>query len=336
MTPPRPARLAISVALTLAAATALAACSAAPAGAPGQAGDPPASGAAVSVTNCGTEVSLDHPAQRIVLVNTDALANLEALDAVDRVVALTSLPEPGLYDDSTYSTLDGLGLLSTEKNSTGGSIVSEESILGAEPDLVIAPENAVDRSALAAAGIAVYSPSAYCTSPGPELSGRATFDRVWSEVRTLGALLGESGRADDAIAAASAGLDSSAPDAGTAAALYVSSGGSVLSPYGGPSMVTPVFEAAGLRNVYADSDQRVFDANIEDIVSRDPATIVLLYSSGDPQATIDSFLSAPGVDALSAVRSGRVLALPFAFTDPPSMLSVRGPAELAERLAALA
>jgi iron complex transport system substrate-binding protein len=329
-----PATLAVA-ALTLAA---LSACASSVASNPsGPVDGGPASTAAfpVTVENCGTEVTLDAPAERIVLVNNDSLPNLEALGAVDRVVALTSAVQAGLYEDSTYATLDALNLLSTEKNSTGGSIVSQESLLGTQPDLVIGPENAVDREALAASGIAVYTPSAYCADPGPELNGPATFDRVWSEVRALGTLLGESEQAEQLVATGSASLSASAPDAGTAAALYVSSGGNVLSPYGGPSMITPVFAAAGLSNVYADSDERVFDANLEDIISRDPGTIVLLYSDGEPQATIDSFLSSPGVSALSAVRDDRVLALQFPYTDPPSMLSIEGPQQLVELLATL-
>ena len=326
-----PAALTIA-ALTLAALSACAPTASAP---DGGASTSDAADAPITIDNCGSEVTLAAPAKRIVLVNNDSLPNLEALDAVDRVVALTSTVQPGLYKDSTYTTLDSLDLLSTEKNATGGSIVSQESILGARPDLVIAPENAVDRAALAAAGIAVYTPSAYCANPGPELSQPATFDRVWSEVRTLGALLGESDQAEQVVAQGAASLGSEAPDAGTAAALYVSSGGSVLSPYGGPSMATPVFAAAGLTNVYAGSPERVFDANIEDIISRDPATIVLLYSSGEPKDVIDSFMSAPGVSALSAVQKGRVVALQFPYTDPPSMLSIAGPQQVRGLLSTL-
>ncbi|SMG45173.1 ABC transporter substrate-binding protein [Agreia pratensis] len=324
----------LPAALTIAALTlaTLSACASTPAS---SASTTNAADAPITIENCGSQVTLKAPAKRIVLVNNDSLPNLEALDAVDRVVALTSTVQPGLYKDSTYETLASLDQLSTEKNATGGSIVSQESLLGAQPDLVIAPENAVDRAALAASGIAVYTPSAYCADPGPELSKPATFDRVWSEVRTLGTLLGESDQAEKIVSQGMASLGSQAPDAGTAAALYVSSGGSVLSPYGGPSMVTPVFTAAGLTNVYADSAERVFDANIEDIISRDPGTIVLLYSSGEPKDVIDSFMSAPGVSALSAVQRGRVVALQFPYTDPPSMLSIAGPQQLRGLLATL-
>jgi iron complex transport system substrate-binding protein len=290
----------------------------------------------VEIENCGHIVTVEAPPERIVLINNDPIANLEALGAVGRVVAVTSELQEGLYDDATYDALGSLELLSTETNATGGSIVSQEALLGAEPDLVVGPENAVDRAALERAGIPVYVPTAYCNDPGPELSEKATFDRVWSEVRDLGAILGDPERAEEVVAEGEATLATDpAPDAGTAVALYVSSGGSVLSPYGGPSMVTPVFEAAGLTNVYADADERVFDVNVEDVLSREPGTIVLLYSGSDPQETLDAFASAPGVDDLAAVRDGRVVALEFPYTDPPSVLSVQGPAHLRQLLAEL-
>ncbi len=289
----------------------------------------------LTIENCGSEVTLDAPAERIVLVNSDAVANIEALGAVDRVVAITSALAPDLYEEATYTALESLDMLSTEQNATGGSIVSQESILAAEPDLVIAPENAVDRAALAANGIALYSPSAYCNDPSAELSATATFDRVWDEVRSLGSLLGESDKAEEVVADGKSHVEAAAPAAGTAVALYVSSGGSVLSPYGAPSMVTPVFAAAGLENVYADTEERVFDVNVEDIIARNPGTIVLLYSGDDPQATIDSFLSSAAAASIPAVAAGRVIALPFPYTDPPSMLSIEGPGELSARLAEL-
>lgn len=289
----------------------------------------------VTVDNCGSAVTVEHAPHRIVMVNNDALANLEALGAVDRIVAVTAAPQADLYQSATDDALAKLTVLSTEKNATGGSVVSQESILGAQPDLVIAPEKAVDRSALAAAGIPLFSPTAYCTNPPAAYTQTATFDRVWTEVQTLGAILGEPERAAQVVDEARASLGTSAPDAGTAAALYVSSGGSVLSPYGGPSMVTPVFAAAGLTNVYADQNQRVFDANVEDIAARDPGTIVLLYAGVDPQTVKDSFLSSPGVQNLRAVRDNRVVTLAFPYTDPPSVLSARGPAALRTALAAL-
>lgn len=321
---PRPATALLSASLLLA----LAGCSAA--GGSGTPAEPAPSGTTgdfpVTIANCGHDLTLDHRPERIVLVNSDAIADIEALGAVDRVVAITAQPAPGLYDQQTYDALGALTLLSTEKNATGGSVVSQESLLGATPDLVVAPANAVDREALQRAGIAVYTPPSYC--PAPTSSSPATFDRVWSDLDDLGAILGERDRADEVAATLRETVSIAAADRGTAAAVYVSSGGSVISPYGAQSMVTPVFQAAGLDNVYADVDDRVFDVSTEDLVARDPQTVVVLYSTGDPQAAVDAFTSAPGVASMTAVRGARVVALPFPFTDPPSVLSVRGPAQL--------
>lgn len=334
--PPLRSRL-VAAALAAGALAVLAGC-AGPAASPAPAESTASADASfpVTVDNCGSSVTIENRPERIVMVNNDALSNLEALHAVDRIVAVTATPQPGLYDQSTYDALAPLTVLSTQKNATGGSVVSQESILGARPDLVIAPENAVDRVALAAAGIPVYSPTAYCANPPAAYAQTATFQRVWDEVSTYGEILGEPDLATAAIASARGAVDGATPtDRGTAAALYVSSGGSALSPYGASSMVTPVFAAAGLTNVYADTPERVFDANIEDIIARDPATIVLLSSAPDPQTTIDAFLSAPGVAGLSAVEAGRVVALAFPYTDPPSILSTRGPAVLTDELARL-
>ncbi|GIT81159.1 ABC transporter substrate-binding protein [Leifsonia sp. LS1] len=295
---------------------------------------PTSGGFPVTIENCGTEVTIPAKPKRIVMINNDELANLEALQAVDRIVAVTAVPARGLYEKSTIDAIDAITPLSTETGPTGGSIVSQESIIGAKPDLVIAPENAVDRASLASLGIPVFSPTAYCDDPPAEYTQRASFDRVWSELKALGTALGASDLADQAIAGSQAQLKAPASEAGTAAALYVSSGG-VVSPYGGPSMVTPVFEAAGLTNVYAASTERVFDASLEDIIAKDPKTIVLLYSGDDAAAAVTAFQSVPGVQGLTAVKEHRVLTLPFPYTDPPTVLSTKGPSVLVEQLKTL-
>ncbi|MFB6726287.1 ABC transporter substrate-binding protein [Kribbella sp. NPDC056345] len=294
------------------------------------------SGSPITVQSCGQDLQLKAPARRIFVVDNDPVANLEALGAVDRVVGATSRLDPGLYEQSTYQFFEKLGTTVAEKNATGGSVVSQESILATEPDLVIAADVTVDRPALEAAGVPVYIPAAYCGTRGAKLAGRATFDRVWDELRTYGRMLGTETQAEQTIKAATGKITGLKPPArGTAAAIYVSSGGKVLSPYGGPSMVTPIFESVGLSNVYADVDKRVFDVSSEDLVSRNPQTIVLLYSGDKPQETLKAFTSATGVAGLAAVREKRVITLPFPYTDPPSALTTRAPEQLTRLLTGL-
>lgn len=130
-------------------------------------------------------------------------------------------------------------------------------------------------------------------------------------------------------------LGSASGKHGTGVALYVSAGGKTIYPYGGPSMVTPVFAAAGLVNVYADAEQRVFEARTEELLGKNPGTIVLLYSEGAPDNVLAAFASVPGNESFDAVKNGRVIALPFSFTDPPTPNSIKGASVLAEKLAAL-
>ena len=96
-------RLPAALTITALSLAALSACATTPAS---SASTTDAADTAITVENCGSQVTLDAPAKRIVLVNNDSLPNLEALDAVDRVVAVTSAPQEGLYKDSTYSTLE--------------------------------------------------------------------------------------------------------------------------------------------------------------------------------------------------------------------------------------
>ena len=290
-----------------------------------------------TVTNCGREVTVEAAPERILMINNDAVSLVASLDALDRVVGLSSELLPDVYPAEVYTALADAELLATEKNATGGSIVTQESILALEPDLVLAPDTSVDRDALAEAGIATYSPPAYCAEPDPALSERATFDRVYSEVEDYGTLLGEQDAARSEIKRLKNvvnGLGGAAADLGTAAALYVSTSG-VLSAYGASSMITPLFDTVGLSNAYQDDAQRVFDVSAEDLLSRDPGTIVLLYSGSSAEETLAGFRSAPGTDALTAVKNGRVLVLPFPFTDPPTPMSIDGAEKLAAELAEL-
>ncbi|WP_196258164.1 ABC transporter substrate-binding protein [Pelagibacterium limicola] len=126
-----------------------------------------------------------------------------------------------------------------------------------------------------------------------------------------------------------------AADPRTGFALYVGGGGQTLYPYGARSMVTPVFAAAGLHNVYGETDERVFEAATEELLGKNPDVIVLLYSNGTPDAVLADFQKVAGVENFEAVKSGRVVTLPFEYTDPPSPFSLRGASALAAQLADL-
>lgn len=323
-------KLAPSLALAATGALLISGCSsaAAPTSSPSTA----SSGAAfpAKVMNCGREVVIEAEPQRIFMVNSDDISFLSALDSLDRVIARTADPLPGVYSAEDEELVLSIPLTSTEKNATGGSVISTEAVIATEPDLVLAPESAVDVEALAAAGIPAYSPPAYCAEP--EAASAATFDKVYEQVETYGVMLGQQELAESVIAELKTQVSEPAPAQGTGVALYVPAGGGTLYPYGAPSMITPIFTAAGLENVYADADERVFEVNLEDLIQRDPETVVLLYSDGTPEAAVANFTGVVGVEELSAVKNDRVVTLQFPFTDPPNPLSVAGVSKLTEEL----
>lgn len=291
----------------------------------------------VQIENCGSAVTIEAEPQRIFSVNNDDIPLLHALGILDRVVARTSEPLEGVYSDEVMEILADIPVISKERTATGGSIVTLESVLAQEPDLVLAPENAVDRLLLEQSGVPLYSAPAYCADAASRPSV-ASYDLVYDQVRNFGEIFGMTDLADEKVAelqedVAAIGASLSG-DHGTGIAIYVSATG-ILSPYGAGSMNTPIFEAAGLENVYKDEPQRVFDASLEDILGRNPETVVLLYGHGTADDVINAFNAVSGVQALSAVQNDRVVALQFPFTDPPTPLSVQGAAELAELLNAI-
>ena len=293
----------------------------------------------LTIENCGETVTLEAPAQRIFLVNNDDISLLSTLGTLDRVIARTTEPVPGVYADEVYDQIAEIELVSSETGATGGSIISLETIVAAQPDLVLAPQNAVDRELLASVGIAAYSAPAFCNSLADGPQGKATFARVYDQVETFGAMLGLDDLAAQKIeelkADAAALSELHTGDNGTGVAIYVSAGGKTLYPYGAFSMITPIFEAAGLENVYVETQDRVFEANIEDMLGKDPETVVLLHSQGEPEDLVNAFLSVPGVQGMSAVKNDRVIVLQFAFTDPPTPHSIKGAEVLAAKLDAL-
>lgn len=294
-----------------------------------------AAGFPATLTNCGRQVVLDAAPERIFIVNNDDVALLDALDALDLVIGRTAELSTGVYSSEVEAALAKVPLSQTSKGATGGSVISTEAIIAAEPDLVLAPESAVDADALKAAGIATYSPPAYCDDASDSPQGQASFDWVYDQVTAFGTLLGKPDLAAAKVAELKAQLAAPAASQGTAVALYVPTGGGTLYPYGGPSMVTPIFAAAGLENVYTSADERVFEVNLEDLLKEDPDTVVLLYSDGTPENAVKNFTGVNGVSELSAVKNKRVIALQFPFTDPPTPLSIKGVGALTEQLATL-
>ena len=288
----------------------------------------------LTFTNCGTEVTLDAPPERVMLMEAAAPSVLFAAGAMDRVVArIEDFPEE-YYTAQELAVLNDVPALLAQATSTGGVEVSLEAIIDFEPDLVIGYDTAtITHDTLADVGIALYVMPPFCDDPPTP-----SFESISEEVRFYGRLFGTTETADASAAALEAAVASAADtpvaEGQTAAALYVSSDGSAIYAYSSLGMVDPLMTALGMTNVFAELSERVPEVSIEEVINRNPEVLVLLYDDFGlaPEEISALVTELPGADSIAAVETGAVYPLLFNWAEPPTPLVVQGLAELSAQI----
>ncbi|WP_369053925.1 ABC transporter substrate-binding protein [Kineococcus terrestris] len=326
--PTRSTSATTGVATAAALALLLAGCGAPSAGTASSGSADAPDGFPLTVVNCGAEVTIEAPPQRVVLLKSAPVPALHALGALDRVVARAGLYPPEYYDAATLAELDAVPLLTDETDTDGHLQISREVVLAQRPDLVLGQVDSVDRAGLAAAGIPLLEEPALCPAGGPE---EPSFEDVHDQLALYGRVFDReeaaerfAGELRERVAAVERRVAESGRPRRTAAVLYPTVGGGVTYAYGRASAATPQLDAAGFDNVFADVGERVFEVSGEELLARDPDVLVLLHSDGDPAAVEAAVTSLPGAAALRAVREDRVLTQLFNFTEPPTALTVTG------------
>lgn len=284
----------------------------------------------VEVDNCGAPLTFDRAPERVVLLKSGAVPFLHELGVLDRVTARAGQYPAEYYDEETLAELEEIPLLTEETDPSGHLQISKEVVISQEPDLVLGEVDNLSRDTLAAVDIPLIEEPALCDTAG----ARPGFDDIYAQTELYGRVFGRETEAATAVAALRERADSltaAAPSGRTAAVLYPTVGGGTTYAYGTGSMAHPQLEAAGLENVFADVEERVFEVTLEELLGRDPDVLVLLYGDGDPAAVEQAVASLPGAGNLTAVRNGDVLTQLFNFTEPPSPLSLDGLERIVER-----
>lgn len=295
-------------------------------------GAPEAPGHPLAITNCGVEVTVEAPPERVVLLDGSPVAYLSALGVMDKVVARAGVYPSAYFDAPTQTELASIPLLTDQLDTTGHLQISQEAVLAQEPDLILGSAENLNRETLAAAGIPMLQDPFFC--PGaPEVP---TFSAISDRLHRYGEIFGVEERAEDAASDLEGRVEhlrSTAANADrlTAAVLYPTVGGGSIYAYGTQSMAQPQLEAAGLKNVFDDVERRVFEVTHEELVGRRPDVLVLLHSAGDPAEVTDAVTSLEGASSIPAVANGEVLVQLFNFTEPPSPLAVTGLERIVER-----
>ncbi|WP_454051687.1 putative F420-0 ABC transporter substrate-binding protein [Cellulomonas sp. Marseille-Q8402] len=286
----------------------------------------------VTLDNCGTEVTVDTPPERVVAIKSTSIEMLLALGLEDRVVGTAFADGP--VPDDWAAAYDAIPVLSDK-------VPGQEALLEAQPDFVYAgwesnfsDDGVGERAALQDLGIGTYVSPAACKEEG-YMPDPLTFDGLFDEIREVASVFGVEDRAEQIITEQQEQLDAVEPPAQETTALWYSSGSD--TPYVGAGIGAPqmMLDAAGLTNIFADVHDTWTSAGWEQVVAADPDVIVLVDAAWNTADSKIALLEGnPATSQLTAVREHRYLTVPF----PAAEAGVRNAeavVSLSEQLAAL-
>ena len=286
----------------------------------------------LTLVNCGVEVAVEAPPERIVTIKSSATEMVLALGAGDRLVG-TAFPDGPPPADLADAAAD-LPVLSDK-------VPAAEVVLAAQPDLVFAgwesnltAEGAGDRATLGSLGVATYVAPSACKDPAHR-PVKLTFDDVFAEIEEAARLLGEAEAGATLIEEQRSALARVPRDDSGRTALWYSSGDDV--PYVGAGIGAPqmLLDAVGLTNIAAGVQDTWTAFSWEQVAQDDPDVIVLVDATWNTAESKKASLAAsPATANLTAVREQRYLVVPFAATEA-GVRNVEAAQDLADQLAAL-
>ncbi|GGC63117.1 ABC transporter substrate-binding protein [Hoyosella rhizosphaerae] len=305
-----------------------------------------AAGETTTRENCGIDVAVTEPPQRIYAAYQPAIEVAHSLGVSDRLIGTAYLDAQVLpeYADA-QATVDYVE-----------SLPSRDELLGENPDFVLSGFNGVfsetasssvgTRASLSALGVQTWILSPLC----PSADGLADaaidpasvrIENIYSDLRDLGALWDVEENAEAVIAELTARFEALANAVGDAEkpriAVVTPRADGTLSIASGTDFVTQIINAAGGVNVFEDlTELRNIQISEEELIQRNPDIILTSkccdasYTDDDALPDVETIRTNPALANIDAVRNNQVY--PFLFADRAA--GVRA-AHAAEKIAAL-
>lgn len=293
-----------------------------------------------AIVNCGHDVVVDEPPQRILSLTQQSTELLLALGLEDRMVGTAWWNEPVRED---------LADAEAEVPRLTDKAPSFEAVLEVEPDFVVAGFKAIYSDDMVATrerfrefGVPTWLTPAYCNGEQAALDDPYELDDLYDEITDLSAIFGIEERGEALIAELEADVaearaevaDLELADDFSVAFWY----GTNRAPYmagstGSPGVMT---RALGIDNVYDDNDAMWPQVSWEDVIDRDPDLFVMadLARDGEGQSMadkIDFVTSDPAISKMPAVQDEAWLAMRGMELDP-TVNTVNGIVKLADHL----
>lgn len=244
----------------------------------------------------GRDVTVEEEPQEIVTLAPSAAQTLWALNASDKVVGVSVYANylPGAADKETVQTREGTQI---------------ETIVGLEPDLVIAP-NVISNDTVAqleSAGVTVY-----------KTESSRNFEDIYAKTERIGALSGECEAADATVTEMRervTAIRDAVADEESPGAMYVF--GNFTTGQG--TFIDSVITTAGLTNVPAEAGVSGFSPYDLEIVANNSDSIewIVVNSNAGGAPSGDVF------DRTYAVRNDQVVVLDANYISQPGPYTIR-------------
>ncbi|TFC89308.1 putative F420-0 ABC transporter substrate-binding protein [Cryobacterium sp. TmT2-59] len=285
----------------------------------------------VTVSNCGTEVTVTAAPERIVTIKSSATELLLALGLGDRIVGSAFLDGP---------LPASLAKAGADLNVISDFVPGQEAVLDLTPDFIyggwesnFSADGVGERAGLAGLSVGSYVSPAACK--GEAMPDPLSFDSVFTEIDEAGALFGAPEAAAKLVTEQKADLAALKPVKEDTTALWYSSG--TDAPYVGAGIGSPamIMAAAGLTNIFADVHDTWTSVGWESVIEANPSVIVLVDATWNTaDSKIATLETNPATAELDAVKNKRYIVLPFAATEA-GIRNVETASSAIDQLAAL-
>ncbi len=290
---------------------------------------------AVTIENCGREVTVERPPERLVGLMPSQTELLLRLGAGDRLVGQAQTKTSALPEELAAEAED-VPVVSTD------SPPGREDLLATEPDLVVSPteyeftaeQGYASRKQLDEQGAASYVATGGCA----DRRNSAEVTDLVTDIENLGALVGEQQRAEELSGDVTSRLEDVEKALGdrerlSVAQVYVE--GSTLGVIGA-GVEADIIARAGGENVF-DPDAPEFkdffasEVSPEEIVDRRPDAIVFGVADAKDEKRVRSYLQKT-FPQVPAVKEDRLVAVPQSDLYPGALGNVGAVEHIAAEL----
>lgn len=272
----------------------------------------------VTVTNCGQEVALPSPAQRIYVNDGNMTAMLLSLGAQEQIAGVSGLDRHRGVLTEVYGkdVVDGLPRATDERPTL-------ENVIAQQPDAMVAgwnygysQEKNLTPQSLREHDIAPYVLSESCRQADGARGTMPPWEALFTDLSNLGKVTGREERADEVISDTKDRLRDleEAPQAKEEPTVFLFDSGTkdifTSGSFGAPQAI---IEAAGARNATGDIEDTWTSVSWERLVASEPDYFAFVdYPGQSLEQKIEILRTNPATKDLPAVQEERFLNLPYA------------------------